>query len=623
MGPMRVDSVMELYLTAYGWEIYSLLFFTFVVFGGILYPFGRIIFDETMERFDSRTEVTLASKTLVKRLLIAMLIFFIAVVPFVKYDAQQATIQQRCVNLTPAEALSNDKVIDDSLSKRFGESTRVPLIPYLAMTLAAGVNSVMYKNMPCGNDVLAMNDMMNSLNIDKAPNAEALKEEYTKFNQQCKKQADDLMLDHLKGGSSTPGRSALMQALLHEYIKKRDPMAETVYTEAGELEFNAATTENTKNHITNYAGTEFYREVFYSKERCQKAAPAQVPAKPVSAADFSAAWTDFCKLVIPLQSQTPIEGFNYNAGRDTEANEYQQGAGSVGQPTCDEWWGTAGTGLRDRLSQASYNSAIDHKKNCILGIFSCSTVEPISELPIDPGNMDSFDREAAFGTLDDAKRDELLRQAISNSPPASGTGVGGGENFGILIGSIVGAGLEFASFGNFQGPIAKLTDFYATAKIGKIMLRFLQPMILMAIYALWLIYMVVSEFSPMAMIKGMMTIFALKFVSALWAWADYMDSVVFSMIMPGVGGLSVLAQSPARVLIDIASTMFYFIIPMVLFMVISHAGGNSPKAGYEGMDSKANQAGRMGGGMAGGMAAKGAGKVGQMGKSAVNKLRSK
>ena len=625
MGAMRVDSVMELYLTAYGWEIYSLLFFTFTIFGGVMYPFGRIIFDVFNDRVTGVGSPYNSVRVMLQRLLMAGLVFIVGVLPMAKYEAQHAIIQKRCVNLTPAEALSNDKVVEDVLSKRFGDVTRVPLIPYLAMTMAAGVNAVMYKNMPCGNDVVAMNNLANSLNIDKAKNVEQLKEEFIKFNQQCKRKADSMMTERLSGAASTSGRAAVMYALLDEYVKKRDPMAGTipVYdgSMVGGIDVDAATKTTVEQYITNYAGSELYREVFYSNKRCQGAAPAQTIGRTVSATEFSAAWTDFCKVAdIPIQSSTPIEGFNYNAGRDKEAGQFQAGAGNTGFPTCDEWWGNPQTGLRDRLGLASYQSAVDFQQKCTLFFFNCRNYEEISGT--DNVIAENFDVEGKYYSLDEAKKDWLIARADQNSPMASGTGMSGGESASLAVAGIVGGALEIFTQGNFQGPMAKLTDFYAGAWIGKLMLKFLQPMMLMGIYALWLIYMVVSEFGGMALIRGMMMIFALKFVSGLWAWADYVDSVVFSMLFPGGAGHNALVGStPDRLIIDIASTLFYFIVPMLLFMLISAAKGPDASKANQSIRDEANTIGNKAGGLAGSGVTKGIDVGGKGAKGAANKLK--
>ena len=77
----------------------------------------------------------------------------------------------------------------------------------------------------------------------------------------------------------------------------------------------------------------------------------------------------------PLRAQNPVDGFPYDAARDTDVSQYQAATGQ-GLPTCEEWWNDAANGLRAQLIEAGGESLKNQSMALNLGTCPVAALLP-------------------------------------------------------------------------------------------------------------------------------------------------------------------------------------------------------------------------------------------------------
>lgn len=321
-----------------------------------------------------------------------------------------------------------------------------------------------------------------------------------------------------------------------------------------------------------------------------------------------------------MNAEKPVVGYNGY----TEA-AYSSGADGV-PPKCAEWWKGGGgkESLRTRLAKALTDSHAISMKS-YTGIKACQPDYDYSGLGIptelSPGQIEACKREI-IQRIANGDEENYTRQTLfyNHNNFAQDEVLSAGEA-GALAGAAT-AAIASTIFAKITGVdlsggiIGTVTSFYITMFLLKLLMKFLLPMVLMAIYMFWGFYMVIGAMRGSTMIKGMFLIFGLTIVPSLWALFDHMDDQLWDA-MYGSSGWTDIFEA---LLLDTASTIFYFASVMVWFYMVNAAGGGDLSAATRGMQSSTNQLASSVGGRAGyGFTAAGKG-FGAWGSQKLSKL---
>ncbi len=157
-----------------------------------------------------------------------------------------------------------------------------------------------------------------------------------------------------------------------------------------------------------------------------------------------------------------------------------------------------------------------------------------------------------------------------------GRGDGGDRRGGIDSGAAATA----AASGTALQVANAFSGFYTTMFVIKTATPMIQAVLLMMIYALLLIYLVVSEYDVEAVITALFLILAIRFFTPLWALADYLDSQLFVAMFPDATFLgSIFTMGIERLLLDMVLTTLYVVAPSLLLAMLAMAGQRIAKVG--------------------------------------------
>lgn len=191
---MNVSSYLEAFLSVYGWAVYRTMFLLFMMTGLFLYPILRSLIGLLIDFLSSGREDAygyLKQAGVVIALTIA--VFFFAMVPVVEISFSKARVQNIC-GLKDGTAAEVNNVKQSGNAANGGKyfsitETRVPIMPWIAMRLGQGINSIFYTSLPC---VMHTADA-NRAALNVQTNDEALDKEFKDFMEQCHLKAVDLI----------------------------------------------------------------------------------------------------------------------------------------------------------------------------------------------------------------------------------------------------------------------------------------------------------------------------------------------------------------------------------------------------------------------------------------------
>lgn len=551
---MSVSGILEGYLTIYGWQVYGSIFLLLVAVGGVLYPIARIVFDAGIGFAESDGAPDLGARSLIVRLTVYFIVLALGLIPLVPLDITSTTVQNRCGREGLA-ALGQKYEAFKGKEYGFGEiqSAKAPLLPYLAMVLASGFNAVINKAIPCVQDLTNLSLAMNTLDFSAAEDPNALRSTVERFEKECGQRARAIAFAFLND-ENVPESRKFMEELLKRY----------------------GDTEEERREQLVYFGSKFYRENFY--KTCVGGGDPDTPAGKL------------CGMIAPLRAQNPVDGFAYDAARDSDLSRYQAAKG-LGFPTCEQWWSDPARGVKAQLVKAGGDAL--QKKAMGLNLSTC------------PGriflpNALCVLYSQMFNSIEDAEevvaKQMLLagKRSLSARVPDLGWG------------SALVAGGLFAFTDIAESVASQAAGYMVTIYLMKIGTSLLQPFLLMAIFMLWGLFLVIGEMRGMTLVKGMMLIFVLSILPSLWAFADYIDDRLFLALYPGAPAFSITNipkellsdhSTIERILLMFVTAVFYLFLPVLMLYLIAEAGG--PTAGArmtnESVESPSRDLGVLGG----------------------------
>ncbi len=242
------------------------------------------------------------------------------------------------------------------------------------------------------------------------------------------------------------------------------------------------------------------------------------------------------------RAKEEIPGFPYDTNRDFEYGGTAPASG-LGKPTCKQWWTDGTVGLRQRL---------------------------LSQ--IDPGSQSQFSTwfTATYSgkTTADAQNEEIHRLFVQEVKAGGWQAHGAGDALWASLNPVH----LLANLGNDWHVIEQRSSFYALQQAAPVG----QSLILMALYMSLPFVLVFSSYSIETVLMASVGIFALRFLTALWALASWLDSALveglgmqwWKALIPGQdGGIAIMVS-------QMVGGLMYVGLPIVWMMALGWAGHN-------------------------------------------------
>lgn len=592
---MNVSSYLEAFLSVYGWAVYRTMFLLFMMTGLFLYPILRSLIGLLIDFLSSGREDAygyLKQAGVVIALSIA--VFFFAMVPIVDISFSKAKVVNICeVKRGTVEDVNNASKKNNAGKYFSVTETRVPILPWIAMRLGQGLNSIFYTAMPCVMHTADANRV--AMNLETGD--EKLDKEFNEFMNQCHNKAVEIIKEIRRGAYDTSAVSAgqanvengeVQEWLNKEIVKSANDKFKSLgsYTNTDQIKPNEAI------ELLEFVDSEFiYKYIYTINDNPIYSAPDKVQAA-LRTIPFS------------MRATSPVEGFSGYKGN--------------GMPTCAVWWNRgegATKGLRHRLLERLESDAVikaagstqipecQYKTKEIEGWLGIKGTQRTNELENKAACLEKFreviagNKAKEKGTAEDITGRNILLSHQGNHAHIKDSATSSSEStnsFFIALGALA-LGVISTYFGVdlSGGLIGTVVSFYATIFVMKMMLKFLLPMAIMTVYMFWGIYMLIGELRGATIVKGMILIFSLTIIPGLWAIADHLDDKLWDAMYDS------WIDSPIQmILLDAANGIFYLAIPLIVFYLINLAGAGEGKGvladvqnGARGLSAEVGQAG--------------------------------
>lgn len=546
---MQVGSVLEVYTTIYGWEIYNTFVDLLYMTGLMWAPVLAIIYRNWKGPVTSQ-ENRAAAATSLSRMqfdIYSMLVVIIfALYPIIPLTLTDVDHTQICSD--PDSGSVQENTVDENnttYSDTVGvaTTTKVPVFWSLIMSIGSGINYHMSGKIKCFDDIPMLDEKIRNIIITD----EKVSKEYSRFVTECYvpaknkyenamdgKQYAQYISDELDAGR--PGGA--MGGLIDIDYDKDDP-----YT----------------------VGSHFYQETpgFYK------------PADDAAIQGFS------------FRAAKPIEGWLYDSTRDKSYTPDMLDANEPGSPYCDEWWNHQTIGLKKKLLDAI--DTVNPDK--LIGTTFYEEVK---------AKIQGW----AAGTTDEQVEDLMLKRLQRfNDQDMTGTnafiggmhGITNGSNIGERLGNLVKTtGTTIGGF--FAAP--KIIGTYTEMAIAKQAAPMAQAIILFVVYIMLAAIMVISCYDLKALFTCAFLVLSVQFFTTLWAIAEYLDTALFTAIYPDVSIWgSIGTMDYKRLILDMILTGMVVFGPALLIVVMGVTGYQFGRIASSFGDSIANpkDAGKSGG----------------------------
>ncbi|WP_298641071.1 hypothetical protein [uncultured Cardiobacterium sp.] len=557
---MTVSNYLEAFLSVYGWAVYYTFFLLIGVTGLFLYPLLRALLTILTEYLSGEGYDGIGYlKQAFVILALNMLVFFLALVPVARISFDKTEVRDICD--TAKHSVEEINALNAHEGKKYFtlSDARVPLLPWLAMRLGQGFNSVVYKQLPCALHTADANKTVLGLETGD----EVLDQEFAAFIDQCHRPAVNKIKEILDGNydQQIEGRGKISDWFKEELKKE----AKKRYGGAGYYFTFDSTIEE---ELINFVDSKFIIDYLYNYQ------------SPLVTGPYS---NELGGIVRSMRAQKSVAAF-----QDVEE----------GLPSCYTWWTHAGKGLRKRLvTSLSDDAVLKIAKNhnipgCVLDInpavlSGSYTGQPVQGVKnkeqclaiirerLASGSYNPTSDEAGDGDVNETGRGlarNILLAYQGNKVHEKEGLLQADENAVFSVFTLAGAAAIYylKAFGVdlAGGALSAITSFYASIYMLKIMLRFLVPMIIMVIYMFWGVYVLIGEMRGSTVVKGMLTIFSATIIFGLWSIADHIDDKLWDAMYGSRWG------SPfAMILLDATSGIFYIIIFSAVFYMVNLAGG--------------------------------------------------
>lgn len=554
---MNVGSFLEIYTTMFGWAFYNTLYDLFNVTGILYLPFLLAIYrnwrDPYLSQDDKPAAVT-SQRRMTWGFISMLMVFSLAVLPFKQIQLNQVRYVVACTNnaggtsVTQNAAGGNTNTTYDA-TLAGTNAARIPIVWWLALSISSGINYAATSSFKCFEDIKGLDQQLRNLTIKD----QGLRAEYARFANECFLPAKSKYVRALRGGD----HFAYTTNALSNFLTNNP-------------EYDASDPFFIGSHF--YIQTDGFYKGFNKTANC---------AAQLGGCGF--------------QAEKSVPGWPYVQNRDNYSAA-DIAAGTPGRPFCGEWWNDGQLGLEKKLlnnmqaakvTVANWNKNISffqNIKNIIAAKYTSVvyTNDQIEDLIIqryvaqDPPNMLGGWRDQDFVNPYGMTGGQAIEGMGAAAVLAGAAGAAGG--------AVTVAGAGAAAAGTALNIANAFSGFYTTMFVIKSAAPMLQAVLLMMIYALLLIYLVVSEYDVDAVLTALFLMLTIRFFTPLWALADYLDSQLFVAMFPDATFIgSVFTMGMERLLLDMVLTVLYVVAPVLLLSMMTMAGQRINKVGEAGM----------------------------------------
>ncbi|WP_434130596.1 conjugal transfer protein TraG N-terminal domain-containing protein [Methylocaldum sp. GT1BB] len=246
---------------------------------------------------------------------------------------------------------------------------------------------------------------------------------------------------------------------------------------------------------------------------------------------------------LATRASEEIPGFPFDPQRDTEYDTEHYPAPQWGRPECKDWWEAQTYGIRDRLIQEIEVEAWAQTQGWVIQL------------------MNAFGWDARK-TEDAALRSMwTIEDGRLSMPVTAGLGDAAGGRL-ARAGATVGGWWESVFFQS------KMYAIREAAPVG-------QAVLLMLIFALMPFVLLFGEFSVGTLLTLTITLFAVRFLTFLWAAAVWLDNTLQQALNP-TGWFDFAADkmdyTVSEVVIDLVTGTMFTIVPVLWVGMLGWAG---------------------------------------------------
>lgn len=282
-----------------------------------------------------------------------------------------------------------------------------------------------------------------------------------------------------------------------------------------------------------------------------------------------------------IYSSGPVKGWPVNLSRESDASHYGSPIPlASGYPACDEWWLDSQKGLRSKLL-AQYPPGVLTKLGTLFQDQKATENASIRKL---------LQNEKQSGHALD----------LTNAPDF------GSYNGPSLTGTLKGAA-EWVGGGITAVTVSFITDFVVMAA------PFVQGLALFSIYFLLPFALVFGNYEWSTIRTASVTIFAIKFWSAIWAVLVILDNklTIALTVRDGLHPIDYISISIGftAIIANLLIAAMYITLPAFFMVMLSWAGERHASAGSE-MANSASGSAKGAGSSGAGVARSAAGKAG-------------
>lgn len=469
---MQLDSYLELFTTHYGWAFANLIGEILVGTGLAVLPFGLVVFKTWHEAkdqgmgFDGVRSLLESIETRLITMMFVMATCFattpytslhnlsMSYVPTRSFDGKEP----QTASLKGGTGSGYDKamadVVDGSFSKA-GNLSYVPAWWYATMGISSGINGAFRAGLAnSGRDLRVIEDMARVATI----NQPALLHELQRFYSEC----------------FIPARSQFLA------------MDQSKVSASGQALLAEGTTYGPTD--VDWVGSQFFRKEpgFYDEMRSYNPVPG---------------WAvDFARDVDYIQTPAP-EGDPHHGYVNPD----------WGRPTCNQWWETEETGIRDKLitGTADWRNMFQHVQNTMTFKSADESKDSVARLAFEKANPAFVSPDTSMG---------------------NNTGVGMKVLRGVtgLI-STIGVGSKVAEAAFSIVPLLNA-------------LPMIQALVLMGLYMLLPLITFLSGYDLRIMLIGALAIFTVKFWAVLWYVARWIDERLIAAMYPGMSDMAIFQE---------------------------------------------------------------------------------
>ena len=185
---MGASGYLEIYTTAFGWQVYGLIWGVLSATGIIWVPFLSTLYENWATPFrsqDDKPAVIISTRRMMIDVIIMTLVIAVAAVPSVSVEIKDLQYRKHCPSSKEEKSVSSGNTgttYDDMpLHVHLDQKTKVPLFWYLILSIGSGLSLSVSNQVPCLNSLRDWDSVLRTASIQDPK----LGDEYNRFYSEC------------------------------------------------------------------------------------------------------------------------------------------------------------------------------------------------------------------------------------------------------------------------------------------------------------------------------------------------------------------------------------------------------------------------------------------------------